>query len=259
MRPLILITNDDGIQARGIQHLMDIAQAFGDIVVMSPERNASGMSSSLTTQQPLRVHTLEQGEERSVYTCSGTPVDCVKMGTEHFCRRRPSLVLSGINHGSNASINVVYSGTMGAVIEGCLDGFQSIGFSLLSHNPEADFSGCTKSIETILAYVLEHPLPEWTGLNVNIPRLGAEEIKGIRLCRSARARWTDSLTPRTDPLGRPYWWMTGKFENADPADDTDLYALEHGYVSVVPIRPDYTAEAAIPHLRKLEILYEETT
>ena len=200
MRPLILITNDDGIHARGIQHLMDVAQAFGDLVVMAPERNASGLSCSLTTQQPLRVHTLEETEGQRVYTCSGTPVDCVKMALEHFCPRRPAVVLSGINHGSNASINIVYSATMGAVLEACLDGCQAIGFSLLSHSPEADFSGCTEVVRTLLAHVLEHPLPEWTALNVNIPR---GEVKGIRECRAARARWTDSLTPRTDPLGRP--------------------------------------------------------
>lgn len=255
MRPLILITNDDGIHARGIQHLMDVAQAFGDIVVMAPEHNASGMSSSLTTQQPLRVHVVEESPERSVYTCSGTPVDCVKMASEHFTPRRPSLVLSGINHGSNASINVVYSATMGAVLEACLDGYQAIGFSLLHHSPEADFSGCTAIVRTLVAHLLEHPLPEWTALNVNIPR---GEVKGIRQCRAARARWTDSLTPRTDPLGRPYWWMTGKFVNDDPAPDTDLYALDHGYASVVPIRPDFTADNLIGKLN-IEKGNEETT
>jgi len=246
MKPLILITNDDGIHARGIQHLMDVAQAFGELVVMAPERNASGLSCSLTTQQPLRVHTLEETEARRVYTCSGTPVDCVKMALEHFCPRRPAVVLSGINHGSNASINIVYSATMGAVLEACLDGCQAIGFSLLSHSPEADFSGCTEVVRTLLAHVLEHPLPEWIALNVNIPR---GEVKGIRECRAARARWTDSLTPRTDPLGRPYWWMTGKFVNDDPAPDTDLFALDNGYASVVPIRPDFTAEELIGELK----------
>lgn len=249
MRPLILITNDDGIQARGIQHLMDVAQEFGDLVVMAPEHNSSGLSCSLTSQQPLRVHPLEEREGRHVYTCSGTPVDCVKMAVEHFCPQKPAVALSGINHGSNASINIVYSATMGAVLEACLDGCQAIGFSLLNHNPEADFSGCDRTVRSILAHVLEHPLPEWTALNVNIPR---GEVKGIRLCRAARARWTDSLTPRTDPLGRPYWWLTGKFVNDDPAPDTDLYALDHGYASVVPIRPDYTAESAIPQLKDLE-------
>ena len=252
MKPLFLITNDDGIQARGIQHLMDVAQDFGDIVVMAPEHNASGLSCSLTSQQPLRVHAIEEREGRRVYTCSGTPVDCVKMGLEHFLPRRPDLVLSGINHGSNASINIIYSATMGAVLEACLSGCQAVGFSLLNHNPEADFSGCTASIRKIIARLLEQPLPEWTALNVNIPRLPADEVKGIRVCRAARARWTDSLTPRTDPLGRPYWWLTGKFVNNDPAPDTDLYALDHGYVSVVPIRPDYSALDLLPQLKTLE-------
>lgn len=261
MRPLILITNDDGLQARGIQHLIGVAQEYGDIVVMAPEGNASGQSCSITCHVPLRVHTIERSDGKSLYTCSGTPADCVKIATEYFCDRKPTLMLSGINHGSNASINVIYSATMGAVIEGCLSGLQSIGFSLLNHNPEADFTGCTAPVRTIIESVLQHPLPEWTALNVNIPRLNAQEIKGIKVCRASRAQWTESMERRIDPVGRPYWWMTGKFVCHDMEAGTDLQALEEGYVSIVPVHPDYTDEKAIALLdtQFTTLQHEETT
>jgi len=254
MRPLILITNDDGLNARGIQHLIGVAQDYGDIVVMAPEGNASGKSCSITCHEPLRVHTVEESEAKSLYTCSGTPADCVKLAVEYYCPRRPGLVLSGINHGSNASINIIYSATMGAVIEACLSGFQSIGFSLLNHHPQADFSGCTAAVRHILEHVLQNPLPDWTALNVNIPRLDADAIKGIKVCRASRARWTHSMEKRVDPIGLPYWWMTGQFECQDKEEGTDLFALDEGYVSVVPVRPDFTNEKALNQLSTLNSL-----
>ena len=241
MKPLILITNDDSYTAKGLHALTDVATDFGDVVVMAPTTNASGTSHSITSTRPLRVKEVQQSPSLSIYHCDGTPVDCVKLATEYFCPRRPSLVLSGINHGSNSSINVLYSGTMGAVIEATALGYNAIGFSLLNHSPKADFAACLPTARRIIGQVLERGLPPCVALNVNIPRLDAANIKGIRLCRQAPARWVDSFEQRTDPQGRPYWWLTGKFECPSPEPDTDEWALTHGYVSVVPTRSDYTA------------------
>ncbi|MBQ9865201.1 MAG: 5'/3'-nucleotidase SurE [Bacteroidales bacterium] len=253
MKPLILITNDDGVSSRGLHHLVEVAQEYGDIVVMAPDHNASGLSTSITTARPLRIREVSQGDGVAVYSCDGTPADCVKMGLEHFCPRKPDLVLSGINYGSNASINIIYSGTMGAALEACLNGCQSIGFSLLNHNPAADFEACTPTIRHILDYVMQHPLPDYTALNVNIPRLPAAQIKGIRVCRQARASWVDSLEKRIDPIGRPYWWMTGKFVCDNPPADSDEYLLAHGYATVVPIHPDFTAYHHLDNLKQIEL------
>ncbi|MBO4599431.1 MAG: 5'/3'-nucleotidase SurE [Bacteroidales bacterium] len=253
MRPLILITNDDGVSSRGLRHLAVLAKEVGEVVVMAPDHNASGVSTSITTARPLRVKEVSHEEGLDVYSCDGTPADCVKMGLEHFCPRQPDLVLSGINYGSNASINVIYSGTIGAVLEACLNGCQAIGFSLLNHNPAADFDACTPTIRHILDYVLRHPLPDFTALNVNIPRLPADQLKGIRVCRQARAAWKDSLEKRIDPIGRPYWWMTGKFVCDNPPSDSDEHLLSKGYVTVVPIRPDPTALQHVEELKNMEI------
>ena len=253
MRPLILIANDDGVTAKGLRVLVEEAMTFGDVVVMAPERNSSGKSHSLTTERPLRVQTLKQEEKLHVYACDGTPVDCVKLAVEHFCPRQPDLVLSGINNGSNSSINVLYSGTMGAVIEATALGLDAIGFSLLNHNPDADFNACLPSVHHIIKYVLGNGLPDNVSLNVNIPRLPASEIKGIRLCHEAKARWLDSFAQRTDPIGRPYWWLTGKFECNDTSEDSDEWALAHGYVSVVPTCPDLTHYQSIDLLKQLTL------
>lgn len=250
MKPLILITNDDGVAAKGLLALSGIAREYGDVVVMAPERNASGLSHSITSWRPLRAREVRQEEGLSVYCCDGTPVDCVKLAVEHFCPRQPDLVLSGINHGSNSSINVLYSGTMGAVLEATALGFNAIGFSLLNHNPEADFSGCLPSVNRIVGTTLKQGLPANVALNVNIPRLSADEIKGIRICRQAHALWSDSFEKRTDPQGRPYWWLTGKFVCPEPPQDSDEWALSHGYVSVVPVSPDFTHHPSINELTK---------
>ena len=253
MKPLILITNDDGVSSRGLLHLVEVAQEYGDIVVMAPDHNASGLSTSITTARPLRIREVSQSDGVAVYSCDGTPADCVKMGLEHFCPHKPDLVLSGINYGSNASINIIYSGTMGAALEACLNGCQAIGFSLLNHNPAADFEACTPTIRHILDYVMQHSLPDYTALNVNIPRLPAVQIKGIRVCRQARASWVDSLEKRIDPIGRPYWWMTGKFVCDNPPADSDEYLLAHGYATVVPIHPDFTAYHHLDNLKQIEL------
>ncbi len=252
-RPLILITNDDGVNAKGLRTLTEVAMEFGDVVVMAPMLNASGKSHSLTSERPLRVTDIKKSSELSIHACDGTPVDCVKLALEFFCPRQPRLVLAGINHGSNSSINVLYSGTMGAVIEGTTIGINSIGFSLLNHNPDADFSGCIPSVRHIIGLVLEKGLPAEVSLNVNIPRLPADEIKGIRICHEAKARWLDSFVQRTDPLGRPYWWLTGKFDCNNPPEGSDEWALANGYVSVVPVCPDFTHYESIDKLKHLAL------
>ena len=253
MRPLILITNDDGVNAKGIRTLTDVAMEFGDVVVMAPILNASGKSHSLTSERPLRVNDIKKSPELSIYACDGTPVDCIKLAVEYFCPRRPNLVLSGINHGSNSSINVLYSGTMGAVIEATALDIDAIGFSLLNHNPEADFSSSIPYVRHIIDKVLKDGLPDNVSLNVNIPRLPAKDIKGIRICHEAKARWLDSFVQRTDPLGRPYWWLTGKFECINPPESSDEWALANGYVSVVPTCPDFTHYESINKLKHLAL------
>lgn len=251
MRPLILITNDDGVAAKGLDTLCEVAMEFGDVVVMAPERNASGKGLSLTSERPLRANEVRTDKGISVYACDGTPVDCVKLAVEHFCPRKPDLVLSGINHGSNSSINVLYSGTMGAVIEASVMGFCAIGFSLLNHNPEADFGPSVPYVSHIIGRVLEQGLPDGVSLNVNIPRLPAADIKGMRVCCEAKAMWKDSFEKRVDPIGRPYYWLTGKFLCDNPPANSDETALREGYVSVVPIHGDYTHYAAIDRINNM--------
>lgn len=253
MKPLILIINDDGIAAKGLQTLVEVACEFGDVVVMAPDQNASGKSLSLTASRPLRVRQVRKDDGLETYACDGTPVDCVKLAFEHFCPRKPQLVLSGINHGSNSSINILYSGTMGAVLEATMLGISAIGFSLLNHNPEADFSACVPFVRRIVGHVLENGLPAGVSLNVNIPRLPLFEIKGVRICRQASARWEDSFAKRVDPQGRPYWWLAGKFVCPEPPEDSDEWALANGYVSVVPVTPDFTCREAIDKISYLAL------
>ena len=251
MRPLILITNDDGVAAKGLRTLCEVAMEFGDVVVMAPERNSSGKGLSLTSERPLRANEVRKGAGISIYACDGTPVDCVKLAVEHFCPRKPDLVLSGINHGSNSSINVLYSGTMGAVIEASVMGYCAIGFSLLNHNPEADFESSVQYVRHIVGRVLEQGLPDGVSLNVNIPRLPAADIKGIRVCHEAKAMWKDSFEKRVDPIGRPYYWLTGKFLCDNPPSNSDEPALREGYISVVPIHCDYTHYEAIDKINNM--------
>ena len=252
MKPLILITNDDGVEARGIQTLCEVVMELGEVIVMAPGQNASGKSLSLTTERPLRVREVRHDDGIDVFACDGTPVDCLKLALEHFCPRRPDLVLSGINHGSNSSINILYSGTMGAVLEATTLGFPAIGFSLLHHSPNADFEPSRPFVRHLVSYVLNHGLPPDVSLNVNIPRLGTDQIKGIRLCRQSKAKWLDSFEKRTDPQGQPYWWLTGKFDCQNPPEDSDEWALAHGYVSVVPIHTDFTNYPAITQLQSIQ-------
>lgn len=246
-RPQILVVNDDGVTARGIKNLIDAVKELGDVVVVAPDGPQSGMGHAITIGKPLRFDRVNLYEGVEMYKCSGTPVDCVKLAVNKiFKGKKPDLCVSGINHGLNNSINVIYSGTMSAAVEGAIEGIPSIGFSLDDFTESADFSHCLKFVTKISAEVLEHGLPQATLLNVNFPN-GAD-LKGIKICRQANAKWAEEFDERKDPHGRPYYWLTGVFQNNDKGEDTDVWALEHGYVSVVPVQFDLTAHHAIPLL-----------
>ncbi|MDP1802149.1 MAG: 5'/3'-nucleotidase SurE [Bacteroidota bacterium] len=245
-KPLILVTNDDGIFAPGIQALAKIAAKFGDIVVVAPDKPQSGMGHAITINATLRIQKTNFHNALQEFSCTGTPVDCVKMAVNHILKKRPDLVISGINHGSNSSINVIYSGTMSAAIEGALEGTPSIGFSLCDYAMEADFSQAEKFIEKIIAQTLKNKMPKGVCLNVNIPKLNADEIKGIKVVRQAKANWVERFDERKDPYGREYYWLTGEFVNFEPESlDTDEWALSNGYISVVPTQADLTAHSAL--------------
>lgn len=252
-KPLILITNDDGVYAPGIRYLSEIASKYGDIVVVAPDKPQSGMGHAITINSTLRIQPTHYHKAQQEYACSGTPVDCVKMAVNHILQRRPDLVLSGINHGSNSSINVIYSGTMSAAVEGALEGSPSIGFSLCDYSIEADFTPAEKFIRSIIEKTLQQGMPKGVCLNVNIPKLGSGEIRGIRVVRQAKANWVEKFEERKDPYGRNYYWLTGNFVNFEPeANDTDEWALANGYLSVVPVQADMTAHSTINQLKSLE-------
>ena len=252
-KPLILVVNDDGISAPGIRTLIGIMNDFGEVVVVAPEGPQSGMGHAITINATLRCDkiTIDDGTQTE-YSVSGTPVDCVKLAVNQILDRKPHLCVSGINHGSNSSINVIYSGTMSAAVEGALEGIPSIGFSLLDFSHDADFSEGEQYIRKITQSVLEHGLPEGVCLNVNIPKSKEnEKIKGIRICRQAKANWEEEFDERKDPNGRTYYWLTGKFVNYDKGGDTDERALENHFVSVVPVQYDVTAHHAISVLNNI--------
>jgi 5'-nucleotidase len=252
-RPLILVTNDDGINALGILHLSHIAKEFGDVCVVAPDKPQSGMGHAITINATLRLQQTHYHKGALLeYSCTGTPVDCVKMAVNKLLPRKPDLVLSGINHGSNSSINVIYSGTMSAAIEGSLEGTSAIGFSLNDNSYDADFSGTTTYIQKIISSVLKDNLPNGVCLNMNFPNLGENEIKGLKVCRQAKANWVEDFEERHDPHGKPYYWLTGKFVNFEPeAEDTDEWALKNGYATIVPTLHDLTAHNYINHLRNM--------
>ena len=241
---VIFVTNDDGYMSKGFSAMVELASEFGEVIAIAPERVQSGMSQAITINQPLFLRLAEQREGVTIYAFSGTPVDCSKIAFDHlFSERRVDLVLSGINHGSNAAINVMYSGTMGAAIEGSLYDVPSIGLSLDDHSAAADFEGAVKYGREVIASVLEAAdrLPRPLCLNVNVPRCAASEIQGIRLCRQTRGFWREDFFEREDPSGRKYFWLTGAFQNIEPnSEDTDEWALAHRYVAVVPVQTDMT-------------------
>lgn len=247
-QPLILITNDDGVTAPGIAALVQCMKSLGHIVVVAPDSPQSGMGHAITMNHPLRMERVHVFEDVEAYQCSGTPADCVKLAVDKVMHRRPDLLVSGINHGSNSSINVIYSGTMSAAVEGAIEGINAIGFSLNDYNFDADFSASAHYANLIASQVLQKGLPGGTLLNVNIPPLGLQEIKGLKICRQAKAKWVEEFDERTDPHNRKYYWLTGKFVNNDHGEDTDEWALANGFVSVVPTQFDLTAHHAIATL-----------
>jgi 5'-nucleotidase len=247
-RPLILVTNDDGVEAEGIKALKEVAREFGNVVVLAPDAAQSGMSNAITVKFPLFIKKVHQEKGLYIYKSNGTPVDCVKLAFHALLPRRPDLVVSGINHGSNSSSSVHYSGTLGGAREGILNATPAIGFSLVDFRHDADFSHARPFVRQIMRQVLEYGLPEGTFLNVNVP--GGNGLKGIKVCRQAHGKWVEEFVERNDPRDQKYFWLTGFFQNLEPnATDTDEYALTHNFVSVVPCNLDITHHAAIEQLR----------
>ena len=249
-KPLILVTNDDGINAPGIRFLIDIVNDFGDVVVVAPDSPQSGMGHAITINNTLYCEpiVINKNEPQSEYSCSGTPADCVKIAVNEILKRKPDLCVSGINHGSNSSINVIYSGTMSAAVEAGTHGIPAIGFSLLDYSLDADFTHSKEFVRRIISECLNNEVPKGVVLNVNIPKISNNELKGIKICRQANGVWEEKFDKRTNPLGREYYWLSGKFVNKDPGEDTDEWALENGYVSITPTKYDLTAHQAIKNI-----------
>ena len=249
-KPLILVTNDDGINAPGIRFLIDIMNDFGDVVVVAPDSPQSGMGHAITINNTIYCEpiVINKNEPQSEYSCSGTPADCVKIAVNEILKRKPDLCVSGINHGSNSSINVIYSGTMSAAVEAGTQGIPAIGFSLLDYSLDADFTHSREFVKRITLECLNNGVPKGVVLNVNIPKISNTKLKGIKICRQANGVWEEKFDKRTNPLGREYYWLSGKFVNNDQGEDTDEWALENGYVSITPIKYDLTAHQAIKNI-----------
>jgi len=240
-KKLILVTNDDGITAKGIKSLIEVAKKFGKVVVVAPDSPQSAMGHAITISKPLRAKQVNIFQDVEAWECSGTPVDCVKLAIDKMLPRLPDLCLSGINHGSNASINIIYSGTMSAALEGAVGNIPSIGFSLLDYAADADFTASKHFAQKVIEKALNSGFPKSKLFNVNIPKGEIKDIKGIKLCRQANGHWKEEFNERIDPFKRKYYWMTGRFINNDSGKDTDIVALENNYVSVVPVQYDLTA------------------
>lgn len=253
--PLILVTNDDGFRAGGIKALISVARSRGDVIAISSAEPMSGMSHALTIKEPLRVKLVDDEPGYKRYITNGTPADGVKLVFNSLSERRPDMVVSGINHGSNSSASVLYSGTMAAAMEGAINHIPSIGFSLLSYKPDADFTMAGQFAGKIIDMVIKDGLPDGICLNVNVPALPEKDIKGILACRQAKGYWKEEFDKRKDPHGGEYFWLTGYFQNREPegvATDSDEWALENGYVSVVPIQTDLTAYGYLENLKSME-------
>ena len=243
-KPLILITNDDSISAPGIRFLIDVMKELGDVVVVAPDSPQSAKGHAITINSTLSIEKIKNANTIE-YSCSGTPVDCVKIALSEILERKPDLCVSGINHGANSSINVIYSGTMSAAVEAGIEGIPAIGFSLLDFSWNADFTHTKPYVKKIAEQVLKNGLPTGVVLNVNLPK---NNIKGIKVCRQAKASWQESFDKRISPHGKEYYWLTGMFVNQDAGEDTDIFALENDYVSIVPVQFDLTAYHAIQTL-----------
>lgn len=248
--PTILVTNDDGVSAPGLRALVNAMTEIGNVVVVAPDKPQSGMGHAITIGDPLRIEKVHLFGQIEAYQCSGTPVDCVKLAKDKILHRNPDLCVSGINHGSNSSINVIYSGTMSAAVEACIEGIPAIGFSLLDYSFEADFSAAAHYAKVLSKLLLKNNLPHGTLLNVNFPKLPLSEIKGMKVCRQAVAKWEEDYDERVDPRGNKYYWLTGKFMSYDKGEDSDEWALNQGYVSVVPVQFDLTAKHAMEFMQQ---------
>jgi len=250
-KPLILVTNDDGITAPGLRSLIRLMAEIGDVVVVAPDSPQSGMGHAITLDSTLfssKVTIDSNDGAIEEYSCSGTPADCVKLGLQELLERKPDICVSGINHGSNSSINVIYSGTMSAAIEAGIEGIPAIGFSLCDYTWDANFESSGEAVKSIVSESLKNGIPKGVVLNVNIPKLNQKDFKGIKICRQARANWKEKFDKRTNPMGKDYYWLTGEFELLDKGEDTDEWALANGYISVVPTQFDLTAHHAIQQL-----------
>lgn len=254
-KPLILVTNDDGITAPGIRALIDVMKEIGEVVVVAPDSAQSGMGHAVTINNTLTLERVHIDSEIALeYACSGTPVDCVKIALGQILDRKPDLCVSGINHGSNSSINVIYSGTMSAALEAGMSGIPAIGFSLLDFSWNADFEQVRTFVKKITTQALENGIPKEVVLNVNFPRLLTDDIKGIKVCRQAKAVWIEDFDKRMSPNGKEYYWLKGEFVNQDKGEDTDEWALKNGFISIVPVHFDLTAHHAINRINNWELV-----
>jgi 5'-nucleotidase len=251
-KPLILVTNDDGIAAPGIRFLTGLMCKLGDVVVLAPDKPQSGMGHAITVANPIRMQKILVEEHYKEYCCSGTPVDCVKLAIDKILHRKPDLLVSGINHGSNSSVNIIYSGTMSAALEGAMVNIASAGVSLNDYSYHADFSHTAGYIKKICQNLLKSGLPGKTCLNVNFPK-NEKKLRGLKICRQAIGHWKEEFSERKDPHGKNYYWLTGVFENPDKGKDTDEWALKNNFVSVVPVHIDFTAHDVIPVIKKWKL------
>jgi 5'-nucleotidase len=254
-KPTILVTNDDSISAPGIRALIDVMREIGNVLVVAPDSPQSAMGHAITINSTLHLNKVSQQDaDVTEYSCSGTPVDCVKLAVNEILKQKPDLCVSGINHGSNSSINVIYSGTMSAAVEAGIEGIPAIGFSLCDYEWNADFETFKPYVKKIVLEVLQKGLPKDVVLNVNLPKRKKEEIKGIKICRQAKAMWVEKFDKRKTPHGKDYYWLTGDFVNQDKGEDTDEWALKNGYISIVPVQFDMTAHHAMQQLNTWSIL-----
>ena len=250
---LILITNDDGFNSKGIKALINAVKNLGKILIVAPDSPQSGMGHAISVNKPIRCYKTNFFGSVESYCCTGTPVDCIKMGLYLLKDKKPDLILSGINHGSNVSTNILYSGTMSAAVEGALSGIPSVGYSLTDYSENADFQYSEKIVQIISRKVIKEGLKKGTCLNVNIPNIKENQIKGIKVCRQGRAFWDDTFDHRKDPLGKDYYWLTGSFSSKEQAIDTDINYLENNYVTVVPTQFDMTCHDSVDELKKWKL------
>jgi len=250
-KPVILVTNDDGVTAPGIKALTEAVKDLGKVVVVAPDKPQSGMGHAITIGHPLRLSSVQLFGDIEAYHCSGTPVDCVKLAVDKVLHRKPDICLSGINHGANHSINVIYSGTMSAALEASIESIPSVGFSLLDYSIEADFSGAAYYANLLVKQLLTQKTDKHLCLNVNVPAVPKSLLKGLKVCRQAYAKYVEDFIERKDPHGRLYYWLTGDFVNFDKGKDTDVWALDHNYVSVVPVQFDLTNYTLKEQLEKI--------